>query len=196
MTRVAGVDGTPGGWAVVIVEADRRRIRKVRALSEFSTVLLVSMSSRSMSRLACATHTRPADAPVIERRESVFRNGPVASSLRRFDLFLRPPPGRMPVLARGPARQKVKQSADRPSISCKRSRRLMTSCKRTQNCVMSSVRCIPRFASANWSDTRCAIPRRSKRDGTSGGKLWGDIFPIWTRSSMPVGRRVCRAKTS
>lgn len=34
MTRVAGVDGTPGGWAVVIVEADRRRIRKVRALSE------------------------------------------------------------------------------------------------------------------------------------------------------------------
>jgi predicted RNase H-like nuclease len=34
MTRVAGVDGTPGGWAVVIVEADRWRIRRVRALSE------------------------------------------------------------------------------------------------------------------------------------------------------------------
>jgi predicted RNase H-like nuclease len=34
MARVAGVDGTPGGWAVVIIEAERCRIRKVRALSE------------------------------------------------------------------------------------------------------------------------------------------------------------------
>jgi len=34
MTRVAGVDGTPGGWAAVIIEADRTRIRKVRALSD------------------------------------------------------------------------------------------------------------------------------------------------------------------
>ena len=34
MARVAGVDGAPGGWAAVIIEADRTRIRKVRALSD------------------------------------------------------------------------------------------------------------------------------------------------------------------
>jgi len=34
MTRVAGADGTPGGWAVVIMDADRSIVRKVRALSE------------------------------------------------------------------------------------------------------------------------------------------------------------------
>ena len=34
MAHVAGVDGTPDGWAVAITEADRQRIRKVRALSE------------------------------------------------------------------------------------------------------------------------------------------------------------------
>ena len=33
-----GVDGTRGGRAVVIVAADRWRVRKVRALSEFSMV--------------------------------------------------------------------------------------------------------------------------------------------------------------
>src|SRR5271165_2010686 len=39
MTRVAGVDGTPGGWAAVIIEADRTRIRKVRALSDIAVGL-------------------------------------------------------------------------------------------------------------------------------------------------------------
>ena len=34
MTNVAGVDGTPGGWAVVFNEEGRRRVRKVTALSE------------------------------------------------------------------------------------------------------------------------------------------------------------------
>jgi predicted RNase H-like nuclease len=34
MTRVAGADGTLGGWAVVIVEAGRSYIRKVAALSD------------------------------------------------------------------------------------------------------------------------------------------------------------------
>jgi len=34
MTRVAGADGTPDGWAVVIGEGDRWRIKKVAALSE------------------------------------------------------------------------------------------------------------------------------------------------------------------
>lgn len=34
MARVAGVDGTPGGWAVVIMEADSWCIRKVCTLSE------------------------------------------------------------------------------------------------------------------------------------------------------------------
>jgi len=33
MTHVAGVDGTPGGWAVVIMKAGRSVIRKVAALS-------------------------------------------------------------------------------------------------------------------------------------------------------------------
>ena len=33
MVHVAGVDGTPEGWAVVIMEADRSVIRKVAALS-------------------------------------------------------------------------------------------------------------------------------------------------------------------
>ena len=52
----------------------------------------------------------------------------------------------------------------------------MTSCRRTRNCVMSSARCIPRFASANWSDTRWATPRKSKGDGMSGGKLSARYF--------------------
>jgi predicted RNase H-like nuclease len=34
MTRVAGADGTPGGWAVIIMEAGRSIVRKVAALSE------------------------------------------------------------------------------------------------------------------------------------------------------------------
>jgi predicted RNase H-like nuclease len=34
MTYVAGVDGTPGGWAVVIMEAGQSIIRKVAALSD------------------------------------------------------------------------------------------------------------------------------------------------------------------
>lgn len=34
MTRVAGVDGTPGGWAVVIKDGDRTVTRKVAALSD------------------------------------------------------------------------------------------------------------------------------------------------------------------
>lgn len=34
MTHIAGVDGTPGGWAVVIVEEGRSVIRKVAALSD------------------------------------------------------------------------------------------------------------------------------------------------------------------
>jgi predicted RNase H-like nuclease len=34
MARVAGADGTPGGWAVVFSEEDRWRIRKVATLSE------------------------------------------------------------------------------------------------------------------------------------------------------------------
>jgi predicted RNase H-like nuclease len=34
MTRVAGADGTLGGWAVVIVEAGRSYIRKMAALSD------------------------------------------------------------------------------------------------------------------------------------------------------------------
>jgi hypothetical protein len=33
MIHVAGVDGAPDGWAVVIMEADRSVIRKVAALS-------------------------------------------------------------------------------------------------------------------------------------------------------------------
>jgi predicted RNase H-like nuclease len=32
-THVAGVDGTPGGWAVIIMQAGRSVIRKVAALS-------------------------------------------------------------------------------------------------------------------------------------------------------------------
>src|SRR5271166_3128589 len=32
-THVAGVDGTPGGWAVIITQAGRSVIRKVAALS-------------------------------------------------------------------------------------------------------------------------------------------------------------------
>jgi hypothetical protein len=34
MTYVAGADGTPGGWAVVIMEAGQSIIRKVPALSD------------------------------------------------------------------------------------------------------------------------------------------------------------------
>jgi predicted RNase H-like nuclease len=34
MTRVAGADGTPGGWAVVIMDAGRSTVRKVPALSD------------------------------------------------------------------------------------------------------------------------------------------------------------------
>jgi hypothetical protein len=32
-THVAGVDGTPGGWAVIIMQAGRSVIQKVAALS-------------------------------------------------------------------------------------------------------------------------------------------------------------------
>jgi predicted RNase H-like nuclease len=34
MTRVAGADGTPGGWAIVIMDAGRSIVHKVAALSE------------------------------------------------------------------------------------------------------------------------------------------------------------------
>ena len=34
MTCVAGVDGTPGGWAVVIMDLNRLIVRKVVALSD------------------------------------------------------------------------------------------------------------------------------------------------------------------
>src|SRR5271165_5860112 len=34
MANVAGVDGTPGGWAVVLSEQGRHSVRKVVALSE------------------------------------------------------------------------------------------------------------------------------------------------------------------
>jgi predicted RNase H-like nuclease len=35
MTRVTGIDGAPGGWAVVIMEAERSSIRKIAKLSDF-----------------------------------------------------------------------------------------------------------------------------------------------------------------
>jgi predicted RNase H-like nuclease len=38
MVRVAGVDGTPGGWAILIMEADRLRIRRLAALSDLLDV--------------------------------------------------------------------------------------------------------------------------------------------------------------
>ena len=41
MARVAGADGTHGGWAVVFSEEDRWRIRKVAILSEIFTMLRV-----------------------------------------------------------------------------------------------------------------------------------------------------------
>lgn len=34
MANVAGVDGTPGGWAVVLSERGRLSVRKIAALSE------------------------------------------------------------------------------------------------------------------------------------------------------------------
>ncbi|HXW29795.1 MAG TPA: DUF429 domain-containing protein, partial [Xanthobacteraceae bacterium] len=34
MTRVAGADGTPGGWAVVIMDAGQSSVRKVAVLAE------------------------------------------------------------------------------------------------------------------------------------------------------------------
>ena len=34
MIHVAGVDGTPGGWAVVILEAGRASVRKLEKLSD------------------------------------------------------------------------------------------------------------------------------------------------------------------
>ena len=73
----------------------------------------------------------------------------------------------------------------------------MTCCKRTQpRDVVREVR-ILRFASCELVGHPMSYPMlKAKRDGTSGSKLSGDIFPIWTRSSMPVGRKVCRAKTS
>jgi predicted RNase H-like nuclease len=52
MTRVAGVDGIPGGWAVVIVEADRWRIQK-RASSVFPAPVRPVLAASSWED-ACA----------------------------------------------------------------------------------------------------------------------------------------------
>ncbi len=85
MARVAGVDGTPGGWAAVIIEADRTRIRKVRALSDIVVGLdIVAVDVRIGLCDAYQTGGRACDRRarmlLQNRRSSVFP-APVRSVL-------------------------------------------------------------------------------------------------------------------
>jgi Protein of unknown function (DUF429) len=187
VARVAGADNTPGRWSVVFHESGRLRVQKAATLSDivdFGAELdIVAVDIRVGLLDAYEPGERACDREARKllgwRRNSVFPAPvrPVLKASTYEDACAR---------SRASSPNGMK-SANRPTPLCRRSIRLMTFFRNGQNSVTSCGRCIRRCASANWRDSRCAIPRASSQVERKGYKLFrADV------SSVPHLRTVRR----
>lgn len=196
MTCVAGVDGTPGGWAVVIVAADRWRIRKVRALSEiFDGAARFDVVAVDVPIGLCYAYEtggracdRGARKCLQKRASSVF-----------------PAPVR-PVLAASSwedACARSRASAPEGKAISKQTFHILQKIKEVDDLLQARpdlrdvVREVhPEVCFCELAGHPMDYPKSKRKGRDERRQPLGQVFLIWTRSSMPVGRRVCRAKTS
>jgi predicted RNase H-like nuclease len=169
MKRVAGIDGTPGGWAVVIIAEGQSIIRKVAALSDIfddATVFDIVAVDVPIGLL----DAYEVGGRVCDRAARQFLGRPRGSSV--FPAPVRPVLEAKSwedacVRSRGSAangKAVTKQTfAILPKI-----REVTHFSKCALNCARWYVRFIPKFAFPSWLACPCPIARRQPLDERSG----------------------------